>query len=719
MSYEVNLKPNTCKRVWNKTDLKSPMLMRDMIHEYNVDGFIFVKYLCDDDCDRSIKHIIDNLYLSQIWGKEVMNRLVPRELHDHTSYSKKKALYKLMKGTSLSVVDRRSIDSISPLSLRSRSPVSFLTESPAYHLSDAWKLRQAPDLYKFAHTLLNFQLTDEISDNHKKNDRNIFCGIDPCQINYGWKGSKDVNDFLYFSLNPFHNFNYEKDKGGETSFNQVLMRSYYSPNSIFTCVPGSHTRSYFENEFYGKFPSFFYQQSLYDSYNKTGMYICRPKFMGKTLYHDVMRQKQVFQVERGVIVIYSPYLLVTKNMCNHVSKLSPISQIYYGQNLSYFTDNKSKSTDSNPSNKQSCHSSNKQSCESELIGNLGRHNYESLSKTHVNEFKDRLNVYENGTTPALTSCLWPIDHAKLFLTPTIQYYFELIKMSVFIYNNRIQNQSSYKISDFVKMGEDGKYIILDKYPFWQYKKPKLTKLGKQLLGITPWSSVISPFNDFSIDEIMEFSKIQNDEMYQPLHSLSSNDEMPFDHYENTLDHIDHHQQLNKIDSQQDQVTNNGYQDQVINSDYQDQVINNGYQDQVTNNGYQDQVDKCNIYYYFPEFTSSHTNDNKKRKREKEEDEVDSVDIEYNQMFFGSHDMNDSTLFSENDFIDFSHHNNLFSSSTLINEIANDDNTSDKYQINSYYINMINSMLDKPEKSIYCYEQLDLPQNNNTLISSLN
>lgn len=127
--------------------------------------------------------------------------------------------------------------------------------------------------------------------------------------------------------------------------------------------------------------------------------------------------------------------------------------------------------------------------------------------------------------------------------------------------------------------------------------------------------------------------------------------------------------------------------------------------------------KCDICDFFPELFPSHNND-KKRKREKEEDEVENVNIAYKQMFYGSHSINETTLLNETEVIDFTDHNNLFSCSTLIN----DDDSSDKYQLNNYYINMINSMLDKPEKSMYCYEQLDLPQNNinnnnnNTFIS---
>jgi hypothetical protein len=199
------MEPNITKRVWSKSDFNSSILMRDMIDEYNIDGFIFVKYLCDNECDRAINHIIDNLYLSQIWGKEMINRLVPSELHEHTTYSKKQIMYQIMKDRSLSVVNRRIIDSFSPISLRSRAQCSFLTESPAYHLSDAWKLRQVPDLYNFAHSLLNFDQDDHCTPNNVGNKKDIFCGIDPCIINYGWKGVRDVNDSLFFSLNPFCN----------------------------------------------------------------------------------------------------------------------------------------------------------------------------------------------------------------------------------------------------------------------------------------------------------------------------------------------------------------------------------------------------------------------------------------------------------------------------------------------------------------------------------
>lgn len=704
------IQPNSSKRVWYKSELRSLSKMRDMIYEYNADGFIFVKYLDTDECDRAINHIIESLYQSQVWSRETLNLLVPPQTFQETIRSRKHALYELMKSSKLNVFTRRNIVSVSPLSLRSRASVPFFTEAPAYHLSDAWKLRQSPLLYQFAHSLLNFKLTD---DNHsepnddKNNDhdfeksvktsKNIFCGIDPCHINYGWKSSRDVNEFLFFSLNPFHHFNYENDPDGHTSFNQVLMKVYYSPNSTFTCVPGSHTRSYFENEFYGKFPSFQHQQSLYDQYNKTGMYVCRPGLMGKALHHEMMSQKQIFKVEPGVIVIYSPYLLITKNMCSQVSSLSKTAQIYYGQNLSYFTDNTPSSFILSDQDNDS-------------HDYLGRLNYETISKPSINEFKDRFEVFETGRAPILTSCMWPIQHVKLYCHPTVVNYAQLIKRSVDSYQKyRPRNQWSPKLSDFVKTGPDGKYLICEKYPFWKYEKPKLTKLGKRLVGIKPWSNPHqSLLDEFNIDGFIEI--------------------------------------INKYDKDHNNIINNEtVDDNNINNDYDinDPSLNldlppappplgisNEFNQIKSNIDTFSNYGNRNIYdisYFFPEFVETKNDDqnsNNKRKREDEEegsdnnsiDEKDneSINNQFNELFYTkSYTATDKslTLFDQiefNNFDDYDHN------STNIDSC---DNT-----LNDFHIHKINSLLDKPERSLYCYEQLDLPPyiyNNNTLISSFN
>jgi len=233
------------------------------------------------------------------------------------------------------------------------------------------------------------------------------------------------NEFLHWDFNPF--FQDEEDINAQDQ--QVCGKMCYT-TSRFICVLGSHTQEFIAEmvEEYG--PHYPHVKS---TDKKFGLSQEKPDPM------KLIERKEEIPVGAGEMVIWHPRLL-------HGQMKTPIGDpVEYGNYLGFFP----APEGSREKYKETC---------------------------GVDELEDRLRSYKEGNAPLL----WP-SFDKVQFYPKKFNNFPHLMMA---YVNKLPAGDPMIMDGFTAKGVPKKYLV--PIPQVDYKPPRLSKLGKKLLGLRAW-----------------------------------------------------------------------------------------------------------------------------------------------------------------------------------------------------------------------------------------